>query len=29
VMDNHGDTLEKVIAKYESEEYFGRNVTIR
>ncbi|MGI2000529.1 hypothetical protein ACRN9C_02185 [Shewanella frigidimarina] len=29
VMDNNGETLEKVIAKYESEEYFGRNVTIR
>ncbi|MCT8987608.1 hypothetical protein [Shewanella phaeophyticola] len=29
VMDNNNDTLEKVIEKYEAEEYFGRNITIR
>jgi seryl-tRNA synthetase len=29
VMDNNSESLNNVITKYESEEYFGRNVTIR
>lgn len=29
VMDNNNETLEQVIEKYDTEEYFGRNITIR
>ncbi|MGE7813005.1 hypothetical protein ACQKMW_06235 [Pseudomonas sivasensis] len=29
VMDNNNETLEQVIGKYDAEEYFGRNITIR
>jgi hypothetical protein len=28
-MDNNNETLEQVIGKYDAEEYFGRNITIR
>lgn len=29
VMDNNDETLEHVIEKYDAEEYFGRDITIR
>jgi hypothetical protein len=29
VMDNNNETLEQVIGKYDAEEYFGRDITIR
>lgn len=29
VMDNNDETLEQVIGKYDAEEYFGRDITIR